>query len=317
MDLSDKRILVLGGAGFLGSNIVLLLLSKGIKVTVIDGLMPKTGGNISNLPSHNNLQVINNQVNNFNDLKGIIKEHDIIIDSMAWTSHIYALKNPFYDLKLNVESHLVVIENIAGNNKVIYIGSSGQYGAVEKNEIIETTPFIPVDVQGIHKVTAENHYRIFSKIKGFSVTSLRIPNCFGENQKTDGDDIGLVGSFIKDALSGNTIEIFGENRKRSILYSNDFSKIILQIIDSGIRDGFNAYNINGTTIPIKDLAFEIVKLCKSGSCTIKSIPEHIRQMDFGGIPLNDKLFKSVYGDYQLTDLKTALNNTIKYFKSRL
>jgi hypothetical protein len=127
----------------------------------------------------------------------------------------------------------------------------------------------------------------------------------------------LVGSFIKDALSGKTIEIFGENRKRSILYSNDLSKIISQIVDSGIRKGFNAFNINGTIIPIKDLAFKIVKLCKSGSFAVKSVPEHIEQMDFGGVPLNDKLFKSIYGGYKLTDLKIALNNTIKYFKSRL
>jgi nucleoside-diphosphate-sugar epimerase len=315
--LSNKRILVLGGAGFLGSNIVLSLLSKGIEVTVIDGLMPKTGGNIANLPSHNNLQFIKDQVNNVSDLKEIIKEYDILIDSMAWTSHIDALKDPFYDLKLNVESHLRVIENLSGNKKVIFLGSSGQYGSVECIEIIETTPFKPLDVQGIHKGTSENYYRVFSKIKGFSVTSLRIPNCFGENQKIDGDDIGLVGSFIRDALSDNTIEIFGADRKRSVLYSKDLSKIILQFIDSGIRDGFNAYNINGITIPIKDIAFEIVKLCKSGRVTIKSVPEHIKQMDFGGIPLNDKLFKSIYGDYQLTDLKTALKNTIKYFKPRL
>ena len=72
MDLSNKRILVLGGAGFLGSNIVLLLLSKGIKVTVIDGLMPKTGGSIANLPSHNNLLFIKKQVDNIHDLKELI-----------------------------------------------------------------------------------------------------------------------------------------------------------------------------------------------------------------------------------------------------
>ena len=312
-----KKILVIGGAGFLGSNIVSSLLANDYKVTVIDGLMPETGGNFANLTPHKNLMFIKSEISKTPNLKEIIDENDVIIDSMAWTSHLSALSNPLYDLKLNVESHLRLIEKLSKNNKVIYLGSAGQYGSVECNEIIESTPFNPLDVQGIHKVTAENHYRLFSKIKGFSVTSLRIPNCFGENQKIEGDDIGLVGSFIREALVGNNIEIFGEVRKRSVLYSDDLSKIIVQIIDSGIRNGFNAFNINGTTIPIKDLGLKIVKLCKSGEVIIKSIPEHIKQIDFGGVPLSDKLFKSVYGNYQITDLEMALNNTIKHFKSKL
>lgn len=311
------NILVLGGAGFLGSNIVTTLVSNGNKVTVVDGMLPGTGGNIENLPANENLLFLNNEIKGIHNLKEIVDANDYIIDAMAWTSHLSAIKDPLYDLKLNVESHLYLINVLSDNHKVIYLSSSGLYGSTEKSEIDENTPFNPLDVQGIHKLSAEYHYRIYSRIKGFSVISLRIPNCFGKNQKTQGEDIGLVGSFIRESLSAKTIEIYGETRKRSLLYSEDLSKIITQIIKLDIFKGFQAMNINGTTFFIKDIAREIINLVGQGNLIIKNIPEHIKRMDFGGVPLNDNLFRSIYGNYKVTEISVALNNTIKYFKSKL
>lgn len=312
--MSDKKILVLGGAGFIGSNIVALLLEKGYQVTVIDGIMDRSGGNLKNLNAHKNLQLIKKPIEEILEIATIVSEHEVIIDCMAWTSHLAAIKDPIYDLKLNVQSHLKAIECFTKRNKIIFFGSSGQYGAVKEDEILETTPFVPIDIQGIHKVTAENHYQFFSKVKGFSVTSLRVPNCFGVNQKFEGDDLGLIASMIKDAVEGKVIEVYGENRKRSVLYANDLSVITENIINKGIKEGFNPYNINGSSIKIKNLAEEIIRMCQNGSCTIKDVPEHIKNMDFGGKPLNDKLIRSAYGNYSITDLSSALKETIKSYK---
>ncbi|MBL7909551.1 MAG: NAD-dependent epimerase/dehydratase family protein [Bacteroidia bacterium] len=312
--MSDKKILVLGGAGFIGSNIVALLLEKNYQVTVIDGLMDRSGGSLTNLSAHKNLQVIKNPIEEIPEIASIISEHEIIIDCMAWTSHLAAIKDPAYDLKLNVQSHLKAIEYFTKKNRIIFFGSSGQYGAVKEQEILETTAFVPIDIQGIHKVTAENHYRFFSKAKGFAVTSLRIPNCFGLNQKFEGDDLGLIATMIKDAIEGKVIEVYGEQRKRSVLYAKDLSVITENIINKGIKDGFNAYNINGTSVTIKNLAEEIITVCKNGSCVVKDIPEHIKSIDFGGKPLNDNLIRSEYGEYSITDLSSALKETIKSYK---
>ena len=112
---------------------------------------------------------------------------------MGWTSHNAALQDPAYDLSLNIGAHLSLLKALkATPRSAIYLGSRAQYGRPNVVEITEETPMIPEDVQGLHKVAAEGHFRIASKF-GLPAVSLRFPNCFGERMPSQGDDIGLIG----------------------------------------------------------------------------------------------------------------------------
>ena len=73
--------------------------------------------------------------------------------------------------------------------------------------ITESTAMVPEDVQGIHKAAADHHFRVFAKLKRLNVLSLRFANCYGPNQPRAGEDIGLIGGFIRDALAGKTIVV--------------------------------------------------------------------------------------------------------------
>ena len=314
------KVLILGGAGFIGSNLVKKFVDNNYDVTVIDGLLKKTGGRIENLSNFlNKITFIEKRIEDVKNLSDIIFKQDIVIDSMAWTSHLSALKNPVYDLELNVKSHLYFLEEIKKNrnkaNKVIYLGSRGQYGNPNVDVINETTPMIPEDMQGIHKLTAENYCRIYSKLYGLNIQSLRIPNCFGENQPYKGNDIGLVGSFIRDSLKNKTIEIYGKGRKRNLIYIKDLTNIIYRLSNTSFS-GFSALNIAGYEISIKDLVKTIIKITQKGNFVLKDITEEIKNIDTGLARYDDKKLKSILKNFKSIKFETAIENTINYFKKR-
>ena len=124
-----KKVLILGGAGFIGSQLANKF-SKSCNVTIIDGLVDGTGGSNENICKIQGITFISKYIENVPDLANILSEQDVIIDSMGWTSHLGAIDNPALDLKLNLHSHLYLLEclkdNFKKNSLVINLGSTGQ-----------------------------------------------------------------------------------------------------------------------------------------------------------------------------------------------
>jgi UDP-glucose 4-epimerase len=298
--------LVLGGAGFIGSNICRHLAARGFRVTVVDGLMPRTSGKAANLASAANIELIAQRIEDVNSFSGLLRGHDIVIDAMGWTSHRQAFDDPEYDLALNLSSHLVVTRamRIARARRIVYLASAHQYGRVSNGPIAETQPLVPLDVQSIHKTAAEHHYRIAAERNGVSVVSLRFGNTFGPGQPLIGCDVGLIADMIRKSLAGETIEVFGEGRRRTVHYAPDLAKVIEALAHLEVF-GFVPINVPGEHIAISELARQIA-FCTGGSVTQKSLPVDIAAVDTGNAPLDCALFEKYFGPPQLTPLPEAV-----------
>lgn len=312
-----KKILVLGGAGFIGSNFTRLFVDNGWDVTVLDGLLESTGGDQNNISElMGDITFIRSRVEDCRELGLLIENSDLIIDCMAWTTHRTALSFPEYDLNLNCRSHLNfinVLKEYPGSN-VIYLGSKVQYGNPDTDSITEDTRMLPEDIQGIHKLAAETYYKIYSKMYNFNAVSLRIPGCFGINQPWKGADLGLVGNFIRDALKGEDLVVFGAGRKRSLLYVRDLEEALLRLAGTEFRD-FSAYNIAGVHVAIKDIAEMILEIAGSyKKVLVKEIDRKF--IDIGNVAVDDGKLKSFIGEFDNSDLKEALTETVRYYRER-
>ncbi len=313
----QKTALIPGGAGFIGSHIADAFVKHGWAVTVIDGLLPKTGGRAENLAAlKNKITFLTAPIEEAPSLGELVAKADVIVDCMAWTSHLLAKKDPLYDLRLNVESHWHLIQELANhkNKQIIYLGSRGQYGNAAVAEITEETPLVPEDVQGIHKQAAEDAFRFHSKSTGNAVVSLRFSNCFGPRQNNDGPDIGLVGGFIKDLLENKPIEVFGGERVRYIISAGDLAQIIVRLAEKPSA-GFQAYNLGGERVQIGDLVQRLIRIIGQGTSTIKPMPEEIRKMDIGNAAFSEEKLKKHIGSIELSDLSAGLSETVNYFRS--
>lgn len=313
---SAQTVLIAGGAGFLGSHIAKTFYREGYKVIVLDGLLFGCGGHIEHLqPILDNIQFIHLDVRDIDSIQEIVRESDIVIDCMAWTSHLKALTDPIYDLRLNAESHLYLLQCLHPVQKIIFLGSRSQYGTPDVSVINEETSMIPVDIQGIHKLAAESYYRIFSRIRNLNVISLRFPNCFGENQPVVGEDVGLVGGFIRDLLDKKIVEVFGSRRRRALVYAPDLAEVILRLSRTSIN-GFSAFNIKGKDIHIKSLVELLIELIGHGTYQLTPLPANITAIDVGNAVFDNTKLGEIIEEIPLTDLREALAVTIKYFKEK-
>ena len=317
---STKTALILGGAGFIGSAIAERFVREGWRVIVIDGFCERTSARQENLQGLQNLTLISEKVENVSNLDEYLSASDVVIDCMAWTAHRLALYEPQYDVVLNQLSHLHVataLQKHAGK-RLVYLSSRGVYGNFIGGEITEDTPLLPEDVQGVHKLSAESYYRIYAKLYKYSVVSLRFGNCFGERMPVQGEDIGLIGGFIRDVLEGRTIEIFGTHRSRPVVYVQDVVEYVWRIATkSRFDEPFTAFNVNGQNTPIHDIAQQIVDACGAGEVVVKPLPHEIQTIDIGSTPVNCDKIKSYTGFTPSADWTEAMKRTVEYFKRQL
>jgi UDP-glucose 4-epimerase len=304
--MPNGSALVLGGAGFIGSNVCRHLAACGFRVTVVDGFMPRTSGNTANLASVPNIELIAQPIEEVRSFSDLLRRHDIVVDAMGWTRHLEAFEDPQYDLALNLSSHLVVTRAmpIARARRIIYLASAHQYGRVRDGPIAETQPLVPLDVQSIHKTAAEHHYRVAAERNGLSVVSLRFGNTFGPNQPLTGRDVGLIADMIRKSLAGETIEVFGEGRRRTVHYAPDLARMIETLIHLDVF-GFVPINVPGEHVAISALARQIA-FCTGGTVAQKPLPVDIETIDTGNAPLDCALFERYFGPPQLTPLADAI-----------
>ena len=120
-----ETVLILGGAGFIGSNIASALHAEGCRLRIVDGLLPHTGGDIRNLQHlQGNVDLIEKKVENLPNLDQFVAEADLIIDCMGLTAHHYGMQHPLEDVRLNITSHLHLIDALKhsrdNSNCVVY-----------------------------------------------------------------------------------------------------------------------------------------------------------------------------------------------------
>ncbi len=314
------NVLVAGGAGFIGSHIAEQFALAGHTVTVLDGLVDRTGGrreHIAELPS--SVRFVEMHVDRDSSLRGLLEGCDVVVDSMGWTCHRMALADPFYDISLNIEAHVALLAALPKNPALffLYLGSRGHYGNPDVTQIDEETPLVPEDVQGIDKVAAESYVRLFSKLKGFSATSLRFANCFGPRQPVKGEDIGLVGLFLRDLLQGRKIEIYGTGRNRPLVYARDLAEIVVALTGKHPKGGFHAYNYAGRQIALEVFAEALIKATGTGSYSVCDFPDEIRANDTGNAEFSEAKLRLLLGDLPQTHLDVAIAETVNHFRKIL
>ena len=315
MEAPLRTALVLGGAGFIGSHIVEALVRSGTRVVVVDGCIAGTGGRRENLAGvASDVRLIAEPVEEVAELDRLVRDSEVIIDAMAWTSHLDALRFPEKDLRLNAASHLALLRHLPGQSpsRVILLGSRGQYGNPPVTRITEDTPMQPEDIQGIHKVAAEGYFRVYAGLQNLNVTCLRLPNCFGERQRTEGGDIGLVGLFIRSLLDDKPIEVFGD-RSRALAYAPDVAAVVCRLARTE-RRGFVPLNLAGVPVRLEDLARRLIACAGRGSYEVRPVPSDVARIDIGGAPVAEDRLQALVGDIPRSELGAALETTFRFFE---
>lgn len=317
---TGKNVMITGGLGFIGSNLAHKLARLKSQVTIIDSLSPVYGGNIFNI------KVIKNKCKVFiKDLRDqplinhLVKGQDFIFNLAGQVSHIDSLENPLQDLEANCRTHLVLLEACKRYNpnvKIIFAGTRGQYGKPAYLSVDENCPMSPIDINGINNVAGEAYHLLYYRNFGFRTTSLRLTNTYGPRHQMKNSRQGFLNWFIRLAIDGEEIKIFGDGRQlRDFNYIDDVVRAFLMVAISKKTDG-QVFNLgSGNPISVLDVAKLVVEISRSGEIKQVPFPEENKKIEIGDYYANYAKIKRILGWQPDVSLRDGLKMTIGYYRN--
>jgi len=315
----DKKILITGGAGFIGSSLAHALVSFGAKVTIIDAMLPLYGGNMFNIEDiKDEIQFILGDIRDKELVRQVVAGQDYIFNLAAQVSYIDSKNEPFVDLDINCLGHLIVLDavkDVAPDARIIFSSSRMVYGKIQTTPVKEDHPTEPLSLYGIHKLTGEKYYRYYHDTFGLNTFSVRIPNPYGPRQLMKHSKYSIVGWFLRQAMDGETITIFGDgNQERDYLYIDDIVNGLLLVVQKG-RPG-EVYNL-GTDekVTLVEMVDAILKEVGTGEKKHVPWPENYEKNETGGYVADTSKIERDTGWKAGIPLKEGIKRMASYYKN--
>lgn len=198
------KYLVTGGAGFIGSNIVEELVSRGERVNVIDSFITGSRENLE--PFRGKIELIEGDIRDREALRAALKGVDYVVHQAALRSVPKSVDDPFTTNDINVFGtlNLLVASKAAGVKRVVYASSSSAYGDAKKFPQKETDLPVPISPYGVSKLAAENYCVTFAKTFGLETVSLRYFNVFGPRQNPESKYSAVIPAFLFMMMKGES-----------------------------------------------------------------------------------------------------------------
>src|SRR3954465_6884581 len=262
--------MITGGLGFIGSNLARILVELGANVLLVDSLIPDYGGNLFHVAGIADRGQINvADIRQQTTMNYLVRGLDVIFSLAGQVSHIDSMRDPYTDLEINCRSQLTVLEACRNHNpnvKVVFAGTRQVYGRPDSLPVTERHLVRPTDVNGINKAAGEYYHLVYNNVFGVRGCSLRLTNVYGPRQLIRHNRQGFIGWFIRLAIEGRTIEVYGDGSQlRDFVYVDDAADAFLR---AGADDRCNGevFNVGGDrAVSLLDLAKLLIEVAGSGA----------------------------------------------------
>ena len=217
-----RRVLVTGGAGFLGSNLCHALGGQGAEVVALDAMLPEMGAHPANLDGSGARLVVGDM--RTETFAPLCEGMDAVFNFAAQTSHAGSMADPFADLAINATIQLRLIETLreAAPEAVVVHASTRQfYGKPQYLPVDERHPIVPPDANGVSKFAGEQYWLLENRVHGRRVCSLRLTNCYGPRLRIRDARQTFLGQWIRRVLEGLPFEVWGGEQLRDLAYADD------------------------------------------------------------------------------------------------
>jgi len=222
-------------------------------------------------------------------------------------------------LEINCRSQLSILEACRHNNpkvKIVFAGTRQQYGKPDYLPVDEKHPLHPTDVNGINKMAGEWYHILYNNIYGLRATSLRLTNTYGPRQLMKHSRQGFVGWFIRQAINGETIKVFGDGKQvRDFNFVDDVVDAFLLAAAFDDCNG-SIYNLGGDEpMMLIDFVKLLIEIAGSGAFEIVPFPENKKRIDIGDYYADYRKIRAILGWRYRTCMREGIAKTVEYYRN--
>jgi UDP-glucose 4-epimerase len=319
---NGRTVLITGGMGFIGSNLARCLVQLGVKVIIVDALLPAQGGNPFNLDGiADRVKIVRADIGTDYVANHLVGGVDIIFNLAGHMSHLDSLVWPHRDLELNCAAQLTLLEACRNYNphvKIVFTSTRQVYGRPELLPVSESHRVAPLDINGVHKLAAEHYHLLYHKLYGTRAVCLRLTNTYGPRQLLAHQRQGFIGWFVRSALTAGVIELYGEGKQcRDINYVDDVVEALLLAGGTEKADG-EIFNLGGSEpVSLSDIATELIRLTGRGSVRHVPFPREQQLIEIGNCYLSSEKIETMLGWRARTSWRDGLARTVEFYRERL
>ena len=317
----NKKVLITGGLGFIGSNLARRLVEMGAKVLLVDSLIPAYGGNLFNIAGIEDKVSLNiSDVRDEHSMHYLVRESDYLFNLAGQTSHLDSMHDPYTDLEINCRAQLSILEACRKHNpqvKIVFASTRQIYGKPKSLPVNEEHLLRPTDVNGINKMAGEWYHILYNNVYGLRACALRLTNTIGPRMRVKDARQTFFGVWIRLLIEGKPFEVWNGSQLRDFTCVDDVVDAFLLAAASEKANG-QTLNLGGDrVISLQELADLSVELNGSGEYVVRSFPEDRKRIDIGDYYADFGRISSLLDWRPKIPLHEAVSRTLAFYREHL
>lgn len=313
------RVLIVGGLGFIGSNLARRLIALGARVTIMDHMSRKNGAGLRNFRGvESQVALVMEDIRNVEALKRLVPDVDFLFNLAGQVAYTDSLADPQRDFDISCLGHLALLEACRAREaraRIVFASSRMVYRRAPRLPVSEREATEPLTIYGIHKLTVEGYHRLYAHNHGLSTLSLRITNPYGPGQRATSGKFGLVNWFLRLATEGQPLTVFGDGSQlRDYVFINDLVEVMLRsaLIKEMKGQVFNAGRGKGTRF--REMADTVVAAAGRGTVQCIPWPENYARFETGDFVADIGSLSAEIGYRPATPLREGLESTLQFYR---
>jgi nucleoside-diphosphate-sugar epimerase len=312
-----RKVLITGGAGFIGSNLAHALALLDAKVVILDNFLFEGGALAENLVGAD-VEVHREDIR-YADLASYLRGVEVVFNLAGQTGHIQAQRQPLEDLEINTVAQLrliAAVRQVAPAATVVHVSTRQVYGRPENLPVSEEHPVRPPDANAVSKLAGETYWKLEHDVHARRVICLRLTNTYGPRQRIIDANQNFFGFWIGQVLRAQPIEIWGGEQLRDLAYVDDVVEALLIAADSEACTG-RILNIGGAAPLSLNALAEKLHAVTGVEYTTRAFPRENALIDIGSYYSDDSAFRALTGWSSKTSLDDGIASTLGWFTPRL
>ncbi len=322
MDYRDRKVLVTGGLGFIGSNLAIRLVELGARVTIVDSSRPGCGANPYNIaPVADQVTLIPLDIAEAQQFREELRSCEVVFNLAGEVSHIHSMDVPERDLEINTVSQLRFLEVLrrqAPRVRIVYASTRQVYGIPRYLPVDESHPIEPVDFNGVHKWASTMYHLMLSRIGYLDAAILRLTNVYGPRMALNIPCQGFLSTFLRRMILNESLEIFGNGSQiRDPVYVDD---VVEAFLAAGAAPTLpsRTHNVGGPeALSIACIAEKAARAAGGLRIVYRPFPKEQKEIDIGSYQSDCTRIERELGWKAQVRLEEGLARTLSFYKKNL